>query len=204
MTSMRLIAVRHGETEWNVAGREMGHLDSPLTERGRQQAEAVASRLAGLSLAALYSSDLGRAVATARCISRCCGQDVRVDVGLRERHMGVLQGLTSVEIAERHPALFEEQKEKGFYDRIPGGETAAQRRERSVRTFGAIAARHGSETIVAVTHAGLLGGFVEEVLGLPVGGLRHLRKHHASVNVFTFTQGVWQLETWNDISHLCP
>src|SRR5690348_10772063 len=101
MTSMRLIAVRHGETEWNVAGREMGHLDSPLTERGRQQAEAVASRLAGLSLAALYSSDLGRAVATARCISRCCGQDVRVDVGLRERHMGVLQGLTSVEIAER-------------------------------------------------------------------------------------------------------
>jgi lipoprotein-releasing system permease protein len=60
---MLLITVRHGETEWNVSGREMGHLDSPLTALGRSQAEAIARRLSALSIDALYSSDLGRALA---------------------------------------------------------------------------------------------------------------------------------------------
>lgn len=85
---MRLIAVRHAETEWNVAGREMGQLDSPLTAQGRLQAQAVARRLAGMHFDELYTSDLGRAIETAAWITHTCGKPARIDAGLRERHMG--------------------------------------------------------------------------------------------------------------------
>src|SRR5690242_5784438 len=87
--SMRLIAVRHGETEWNVELREMGHLDSALTPIGIQQAEALGHRLKKLGFDALYSSDLGRAIQTAEIIATICEKRVHLHAGLRERHMGV-------------------------------------------------------------------------------------------------------------------
>ena len=86
---------------------EMGQLDSPLTERGRGQAEAIARRLAPLQIDALYSSDLGRAAATARIIGSACDVPVRLDATLRERHMGVLQGLDPQEIGDRFPDVRE-------------------------------------------------------------------------------------------------
>src|SRR5437762_12807356 len=109
---MILIAVRHGETEWNVQRREMGQLESSLTQRGIQQAEAIGRRLSGISFHALYSSDLGRAVQTAEIIAAVCQKDVRLDSGLRERHMGILQGLTWEEIRTKFP------KEREAYERI--------------------------------------------------------------------------------------
>lgn len=64
-----VIAVRHGETEWNAERRTMGHLDSPLTPRGIREAAAIATRLRALPVAAVYSSDLGRARTTAGLIA---------------------------------------------------------------------------------------------------------------------------------------
>jgi probable phosphoglycerate mutase len=95
---MKLICIRHGETQWNVEGREMGQLDSPLTPLGLRQAEAIADRLGKLEFDALYSSDLGRAVQTAEAIASRCGRDIRLDAGLRERNMGIFQGLTLEEM----------------------------------------------------------------------------------------------------------
>ena len=65
MQRTQVIIVRHGETEWNIAGIRQGHLDSRLTEKGMAQAKALAQRLAREKFTALYSSDLGRAVQTA-------------------------------------------------------------------------------------------------------------------------------------------
>src|SRR5690349_7599240 len=101
---MKLFPVRHGETEWNVEGREIGQLDSALTLRGVQQAEALAQRLSELRIDALYSSDLGRAMRTAEIISLECGVPVVADPALRERHMGIFQGLTTDESRKRYPA----------------------------------------------------------------------------------------------------
>ena len=69
---MKLIIVRHGETEWNTQDIAMGQLDSPLTLKGIQQAHAIAERLRRLSFCALYSSDLGRAVQTVNIIAEIC------------------------------------------------------------------------------------------------------------------------------------
>ena len=124
---MVLIAVRHGETgetEWNLQRREMGQLDSRLTVRGIQQAEAIGRRLSGIKFAELYSSDLGRAVQTAEIIAAMCQKQVLLDSGLRERHMGLFQGLTWEEMREQYPRERETYERTGFYDAIPEGETA--------------------------------------------------------------------------------
>ena len=89
---VRLLFVRHGETESNVEHRYMGQSDSPLTPTGVAQAEAVAKRLAQHRLDAIYSSDLGRAASTSKIISQACGLPVIHDTRLRERHAGLLQG----------------------------------------------------------------------------------------------------------------
>jgi len=199
---MKLIAIRHGETEWNAQGREMGQLDSALTERGIQQARLVAGRLNQAAFHALYSSDLGRGIQTAEIIASKCQKQVQLDAGLRERHMGIFQGLTLAEMRERFP------KERAEFERgdpdyvIPGGESARQRLERSAQVLGRIAERHSNQVVVVVTHGGFLMGFFEFVLGLQPGNGWRFKRHNASYNAFEYAGDRWSLHTWNDISHL--
>lgn len=199
---MRLIAIRHGETEWNRQQREMGQLDSPLTARGRLQAEAIADRLSRIQFAAMYSSDLGRAVETARIISAVTGVSIALDISLRERHMGIFQGLTELEMERRFPSEYRDYRRVGHTYQVPNGESGQQRSERSVRVLEGLAVRHPDETIVVVTHGGFLRGFFEHVLGMPPGNGSRFRRQNASYNAFEFVDGRWTLETWNDTSHL--
>ena len=191
---MVLIAVRHGETEWNLEGREMGQLDSPLTARGTDQAEALGRRLSKMNVDGLYSSDLGRAVQTAEIISAICQKPVQLDARLRERHMGLFQGLTWKEITEKYPKERKAYEQTGFYDIIPEGETAQQRLDRSVQVLTAIADRHPDQTIAVVTHGGFLMGFFEFVLGMPFGSGKRFKKQNASFNSFEYRGSTWCLE----------
>lgn len=203
-SQMRLIPIRHGETRWNVEGREQGHLDSALTPRGSQQSRAVAERLRGGRFSVLYSSDLGRAIQTAEIISAVTGVRITRDIGLRERNMGVFEGLTKQEMAQRFPAEYSEYRRIGHEFRIPQGESGRERLERSIRVLNAIAERHPNETVVAVTHGGFLMGFFEHVLGIPPGNGWRFRRQNAAYNSFEYIEGVWRLETWNETAHLDP
>ena len=199
---MRVIAIRHGETEWNAAGREQGQLDSPLTARGLKQAEAIAGRLRRVSFSALYSSDLCRALHTAEIVAGATGATIEVDAGLRERHTGIFQGLTKEQMAAQYPSEYSAYRADPYAYQVPGGESGQQRTERSVRVMNALADRHADETIVAITHGGFLIGFFEHVLGLAPGNAWRFKRQNAAFNVFARTDGVWSLETWNDTSHL--
>ena len=199
---MRVIAIRHGETEWNAAGREQGQLDSPLTARGLKQAEAIAGRLRRVSFSALYSSDLGRALHTAEIVARATGATIESDAGLRERHTGIFQGLTKEQMAAQYPSEYSAYRADPYAYQVPGGESGQQRTERSVGVMNALADRHADETIVAITHGGFLIGFFEHVLGLAPGNAWRFKRQNAAFNVFARTDGVWSLETWNDTSHL--
>ena len=120
------VIVRHGETEWNVADRMQGHLDSPLTERGHAQARAAAEAMRGKTFQALYSSDLGRALQTAAYLQEVTGLTIIQDARLREKHMGIFQNLTREEIETRHPEI----KERVYRDPefvLPEGESIRQR-----------------------------------------------------------------------------
>ena len=149
-----LLLVRHGETDWNAAGRLQGHTDRPLNEYGRSQAEALAERLAGDVIDAVYASDLARARETAGIVAARLGLPVAVHADLREKNWGNWEGLTAAE-RERVELV---------------GETTAAHRERTLRVLHWIAERHTGERVAVVTHGGSIRRAQASVLGvaLPV------------------------------------
>ena len=176
----RLIVVRHGETQANLDGRWQGHGDSPLTKAGIAQAEAVAHRLKRGVFSKLYSSDLGRALQTARIIADQTGHEIILDERLRERHLGIFQGLTTAEMEAKYPEERHLYRTAGPDYVIPGGESARQRFERSTLCLREIALNHPGETAVVVTHGGVLNGLLRYTLDIPLGAPRRFRIWNAT------------------------
>jgi len=202
MPATRFILVRHGETEWNLQEREMGQLDSPLTPLGLEQARRLGDRLAQIKIDRLYSSDLPRAARTAAIIAEQTGHAVVFDVRLRERNMGIFQSLTAPEMDARYPKEREAYRTVGFEYVIPNGESARQRVDRTVACLDELAKNHSEQTLLVVTHGGILMGFFEYALGLPFRSGRKFRRPNAAINVFNRDQKGWILETWGDVTHL--
>lgn len=202
MPITRLILVRHGETEWNRAGRMQGHDDSPLTANGRAQAQALAQRLAGMGCTALYHSDLGRARDTAAAVAAATGLVPHADPRLRERLLGAFQGLTRVQIRELHPDAFDAYiaREPDFV--IPDGESLHQLSHRVTTCLNALTREAEGGTVVAVTHGGVLDVFHRFVTGTPIHLPRHFSLRNVSINRFHHDGVHWHLETWGDASHL--
>jgi probable phosphoglycerate mutase len=202
MERTQVIIVRHGETEWNIANIRQGHLDSPLTEDGIAQAKALARRLMRERFSALYSSDLGRAMQTARIIAEATGHEIVSDPRLRERHLGIFQGLNSDEIKEKHPEEYKLHRSLGPDYVIPSGESVRQQVARNLAYLNEIAAKHLGETIVVITHGGVLSGLFRHTFSIPFEAPRRFEFTNAGLNVFVYEQGSWFLQTWGDLSHL--
>ena len=117
-----LYVVRHGQTEWNHQGRFQGQADSPLTPLGQRQAQAVASRLAGLGIQGLFASPLGRAWATAGWVADAIGLQAVADERLKECGYGQCEGLTLPEIEEAFPGKVAWREEDKWHRRYPGAE----------------------------------------------------------------------------------
>jgi len=197
-----LYAVRHGETEWNRAGKAQGHFDSPLTESGVLQAKALATALVGRGIEVIYSSDLGRAMQTASAIGQALGLEVHTDTRLRERHLGVMQGRTPDEIRQEFPEVWEGCTSGDPDFCFPGGESARQRYERNVAFAEAIAARHAGKTILVVAHGGVLNSFFTRALCIPLPEPRRFSLFNAAINQFSVRADDWRLESWGDTHHL--
>ncbi len=202
MDATYVIVVRHGETHWNIEGRRQGHLDSTLTEKGRAQAEALSERFTAESCNAVYSSDLGRAFDTARIIAERTGHEVVADSRLRERNLGIFQGLNGDEIRERFPVEYQEHRNGGADHAVPSGESFRQQTERNILCLEDLAQRHAGEIIMVVTHGGVLSALFRHTLAIPLDAPRRFSFKNASVNLFKYQDGIWGLETWGDITHL--
>jgi len=194
--------VRHGETTYNAEGRIQGHSDAPLSEVGMRQSRAVAGRLAGERFSAVYSSDLGRARATAEIVSE--GRELAVEQTslLREANLGVLQGLTRTEMDERYPIDLHEWRRNPRTMRPPGAETHEQVIERCRLFLTQTAARHkDGQTLLVVGHGGSLRGLVIAALGLPVETYRRLHFSNAGLSILEVGESpaLWLL---NDTCHL--
>ncbi len=199
----RAIIIRHGETEWNLAGRYQGQLDSPLTPRGVAQAEAIAKRLAGVKFDAIISSDLTRAVRTGDIIAgQHAGTPRLIDAELRERAFGMLSGYTRAEAVAKFPDV-----EQGYLShdpdyRIPEGESLRDLYERVAKAFNAWADKYPDGTLCLVTHGGALGQFLRYVLGIPLHEKRAYKFVNCAYTEFTREDGHWLLHTWGDAHHL--
>jgi probable phosphoglycerate mutase len=197
-----LLLIRHGETLWNQQGRMQGQHDSPLTPLGLQQARQLARRLKGVSFAALYSSDLGRAHQTARCIADATGHEIVADTGLRERHFGIFEGLTNNEIKLNHPDLYEHFARRDPHFCMPDGESAAQFMQRCVGALERIAGRHAGETVVVVSHGLVLDAVYRTAVKMPVEAPRGFPLLNCSVNTFRYDGNGWLAVAVCDVSHL--
>ena len=202
MDRTQVIIIRHGQTHWNLKLIRQGHLDSPLTEKGIAQAKALGERLMRESFTTLYSSDLGRAVQTAQMIAQVTGHKIVTDARLRERHLGIFQGLNGDELREKYPEEYRLHRTVGPSYVIPGGESVQQQVARNVDYLVEIAEKHSGETIVVVTHGGVLSGFFRHALSIPLEAPRRFEFMNASLNVFAYEAGNWMLRTWGDVSHL--
>jgi probable phosphoglycerate mutase len=193
--------LRHGETEWNLTGKHQGQLDSPLTRLGIAQAKAAAVYLKNETFDLIYTSDLSRARTTAELINRQLKLQLIVDPRLRERNLGLIQGLTLAEFQERHPEIYREYIAADPDYLIPGGESQRQCYERIAAWMEQIGRCHSGQSLLVVTHGIILGNILKNALGIPVETKRHFSLFNIGINRFIIRQGSWQLEAWGELSH---
>ena len=199
---MHLILIRHGETQWNRERRMQGHSDSPLSEIGLKQAQRLARRLQALEFTTLYCSDSGRAQHTARTVAELTGHKLVVEPRLRERHFGVFEGLTALEIQAQHPEAYVRFKSRDPDYAVPGGESAAAFKERALACLAEIAARHPDEVVVVVTHGLVCDIAYRAAKGIDLMARRDFELVNAGINRFRCENGAWHLEVWGDAGHL--
>ncbi|HQS00503.1 MULTISPECIES: histidine phosphatase family protein [unclassified Polaromonas] len=198
----RVLAIRHGETTWNVDTRIQGQLDVGLNDTGRWQAERLARALAEEPIRAIYASDLGRAHDTAMAISRVSGVAVTAEQGLRERHFGEFQGKTFAEIEAVLPEQARLWRTRDPAFAPTGGESLLQLRERVVATAEKLAARHAGELIVLVGHGGVMDVLYRAATRLDIQAPRTWALGNAAINRLLWTPDGFTLVGWADTQHL--
>ncbi|GAB4437888.1 MAG: alpha-ribazole phosphatase [Anaerolineae bacterium] len=198
---LRLLLIRHGETDWNAQGRYQGQTDIPLNAVGWQQAQALAQRLAREPLTAIYASDLRRAGQTATVIAEPHQLPVRHDPRLREMRFGVFEGLTYAEIAARYPeALAAWQQNRDTPP--PGGEALAAFSARVRDFFDAVIAAHDDAAVLVVAHGGALRDMICRALDIPADRRWNLAMDNASLSELHLYEGGAVLYRLNDTAHL--
>jgi probable phosphoglycerate mutase len=209
--AITLYIVRHGQTVDNLENRIQGHTDSPLTKLGVRQAEAVGAALASEDFAAIYSSDLGRAVATAEIIAarqpllrqaQGAQVEVRTTPLLRELNLGEVQGLTGEQFAQRWPEEYRLWKLDSVAHRPPGAESIQSAVERCGRFIEQVLTEHSDgDKLAVIVHGGSLKGLVASALELPVDCYRKMAVANAGLSILEIGERPF-LRLYNDTCHL--
>lgn len=198
----RLFVIRHGETAWNLASRIQGHIDIPLNDKGRWQAQRVAQALRDEDIHALYSSDLLRARHTAEAIAARVGVPLVRNADLRERHFGRLEGLTQDEVAAQWPHEARRWRERDPAYGPEGGERLQDFYERCVNALTELAHRHLGQCVALVAHGGVLDCFYRAANRVPLEAPRTWQIGNACINRLLYTPQGFSMQAWGDSRHL--
>jgi len=200
----RALLIRHGETLWNRNRRWQGQADVPLSAEGVSQALRLATflRRERTSIQAVYSSDLRRAMDTARELARELGSELVADPQWREIDVGRWTGFCREEIRER---FADEWRRIAAGEDLPrgGGETFSAFSERIVRALDALRARHVGEVVAVVTHGGAIRTALLHALGLPWQRLHDVEVvANTAVSELLWCNGAWRVAKQNHTAHL--
>ena len=206
----RIFALRHGETDWNVAQRIQGQLDVPLNDRGREQAARLALALQGEELAAVHSSDLQRAAATAQAVADACGLTVACDAALRERAFGRFEGETYIDIEARWPDDALRWRKRDIDFAPGGGESLRDFSDRCIEVMTRLAHAHRGQAVAVVAHGGVLDCLYRASARLALDAPRTWQLGNAAINRLLWspgdaapgTPGRFTLVGWADNFHL--
>jgi probable phosphoglycerate mutase len=198
----RILAIRHGETDWNLETRIQGHLDIGLNATGRWQARRLAEALQGEDIDAVYASDLARAHDTALQLAELTGLPVHRRPALRERAFGVFEGQTFSQIEQRWPADCQRWRRRDPVFAPEGGESLETFSARCVEAATALAAAHPGQTVALVSHGGVLDCLYRAATRLTLEAPRTWLVTNASINRLLYTGEGFSLVGWADSSHL--
>ncbi|MDA1196548.1 MAG: histidine phosphatase family protein [Nanoarchaeota archaeon] len=199
---MRLLLARHGQTDWNDAGRFQGMSDIPLNATGLEQARLLAERLKDERIDAIYSSVLSRAHKTALKVAE--GRDVKVVVreDLNERTYGKWDGLTEEQIKEQYSDDFDAYCKRRYSVAPTNGESIAQITQRVSAFLEMLQKDQTDVTVLVVTHSGTLRGLMDGLLEYSPEEVADLRFKHTSLTSITFVDGKPTLDFMNSVDHL--
>ena len=221
MKSVRLLLIRHGETDWNRALRFQGQIDVPLNAVGREQARRVGLRLAALhrvgsaAVPDLHSSDLTRAVQTATPITWASHEessmgDIHAQAvplqtlsALREQHFGVFEGKTTTDIQAEYPQLWDQWRRFDAHYALPeGGESTRAFHDRVTTALLDLCRQTPSAELTVVTHGGVLDMVWRHAHGETLDGPRRCEIPNAGLNRVRVENGRFHIEAWGDVEHL--
>lgn len=185
-TMTRLFLVRHGETEWNKTLRYQGHMDIPLSEVGLAQAEKLALRLSKEKLDAVYSSDLSRALETARAAAKYHNVSVDVIPELRETNFGRWEGLTYKEIKQQFPEIADGWRVNPRDIKAPDGESLGEVSERCFIGLDKILTDNPGRNVLLVAHGGIIRIIVAKVLGIDINDYWKIKQTNVALNIIEF------------------
>lgn len=170
----RICVVRHGETDWNIAGILQGWLDVPLNERGREQSREWAKTFAARGFTRVYTSPLRRSLETAEIIAE------RLELppptsheGLKERNFGDIQGIPKAELAELNPHVYQQILKRNPACSFPEGEEMEEFATRVLDAVMEIGGSNPRERVLVITHGWTMDVVTRQVAGLPVSAILH-------------------------------
>ena len=200
------VIIRHGQSQGNAEGRFGGHTDTPLSPRGRKQAEATAKALESENFSAIYSSDLPRAIETASPLAELVGVPLQITDALRERSVGVMEGLTFEEAAEQHPEQYQALLRRDFEHVLIGGESYRQTLDRASRQLDEAIEQHKGGRIALFAHTGTICILILHLMGaLDAPDLKPVWIATANCGIARFDlrdDGFVRVLTINDTRHL--
>ena len=204
MQATRILAIRHGETAWNVDTRIQGQLDIPLNAKGEWQAAQLAKALAAQDpLHAVYTSDLKRAHQTATAVAVQQGLEAISHPGLRERGFGAFEGKTFAEIERDLPEdSMRWRKRDPLWAPPQGGESLVVMEQRVRQTLDDLAAQHVGQHIALFAHGGVMDLLYRIATGLDLQAPRTWDLTNTAVNRLLWTPEGLSLVGWGDTSHL--
>lgn len=199
----KVVFIRHGQTEWNIQGRFQGQSDIELTEEGRQQAELLAEHFPLEHIDAVYSSDLKRAMFTAKAVADKFGLEVQPEKAFRELSFGDYEGLTYKEIAARDAKCLECFWTRPDLLHFPNGETFEQVQQRAIARLQEILAENDGKTIVIAAHGAVLRTILATAMHIDLRYAWHIRQFNTAVNIVKYDDnGEAWVELINSTAHL--
>jgi broad specificity phosphatase PhoE len=198
----RVLLIRHGQTDWNVAGRWQGFEQTSLNEEGLQQAHTLANYLRDHSINAIFSSDLPRAFQTASILAAAFGLTPQPDPRLRELNLGAFQGLTYEQIQVTYPHVIDAWRADWMGYPVPNGESRLQMQNRAYQAWESIVRQPWGPEVAVVSHGGTIKLLLMKLFEQDSATIRHVELPNTSISTVERAGEIWRVASLGRTPHL--
>lgn len=201
---VRIILVRHGETEWNVEGRYQGQEDTELSERGLKQGHCLAEGLKSVPLDICIASPLKRSFMTASFCAELHNLPVAKDNRLLEINHGIWEGKLATDIAKTYPKEFAQWHSTPASVTMPGegGENLEKVRARVRQAFDEYAKTYENKTILVAAHDAVNKVIICDLLEIDLNHFWQIKQDNTCINVLEYEDGRWRIVLLNYTGHM--